>query len=90
MHFTYATVGTCSRAIDFDLDESGIVSNVAFTNGCNGNLKAVAVLTDGMPADYVIEKLEGLTCKTKQTSCGDQFATALKQALSGDLLATDE
>lgn len=82
MHYTYKTTGTCSRAIDFDLDEQGIVSNIEFTNGCDGNLKALALLTEGSSARAVIEKLEGVTCKSKPTSCGDQFARALKEALA--------
>lgn len=85
MHHTYITHGTCSRAIDFELDENGIVSQVEFTNGCNGNLKALAILTEGAPATEVIAKLEGLTCKSKPTSCGDQFARALKEALKSNL-----
>lgn len=80
MHYTYVTQGTCSRAIDFDLSEDNIVSNVEYTAGCNGNLKALGILTEGLPAEVVIEKLAGLTCKTKPTSCGDQLARALKEA----------
>lgn len=82
MHYTYKTTGTCSRAIDFDLDEQGIVSNIEFTNGCDGNLKALALLMEGSSARAVIEKLESVTCKSKPTSCGDQFARALKEALA--------
>ena len=85
MHYTYTTSGTCSRSINFDMDENSTVSNVSFVNGCNGNLKAISILTEGMPAADIIHKLEGLTCKSKPTSCGDQFACALKQALSGSL-----
>ena len=80
MTYEYRTRGTCSTKIDFEL-EDGIVKNVAFTNGCNGNLKAISKLVDGMEAEKVIELLEGNTCGMKPTSCADQLAKALSAAL---------
>lgn len=65
--------------IQFDL-EDGIVKNVAFTNGCNGNLKAIAKLVEGMPKEKVISLLRGNTCGMKKTSCADQLAIALSEA----------
>ena len=80
MHYQYRTQGVCSQLIDFDL-EDGVVSNVSFYGGCNGNLKAIAALVEGKPADEIIEMLGGIRCGYKPTSCGDQLATALQLAL---------
>ncbi|MBQ6321583.1 MAG: TIGR03905 family TSCPD domain-containing protein [Lachnospiraceae bacterium] len=81
MHSHYKTKGTCSVAIDFDLD-GDIVHNVTFTSGCNGNLKGIGKLVEGMKAQDVIDKLSGTTCGPKNTSCPDQLARALKAALN--------
>lgn len=78
MEYTYNTKGTCSRKIDFEI-ENGIVKNVKFTGGCNGNLKAVAALVEGQPKDKVIKLLKGIKCGLKETSCGDQLAKALEE-----------
>ncbi len=78
--YTYRTRGTCSSQITFDLTD-GIVSNVRFTGGCNGNLKGIGRLVDGMPARDVISKIKGTTCGAKGTSCPDQLAKALEAAL---------
>ena len=80
MSYTYKTKGTCSTRIKFDLN-NGIVSGVEFTNGCNGNLKAISKLVEGMEAEKVIELLDGNTCGMKPTSCADQLAKALAEAL---------
>ena len=80
MHYQYRTQGVCSQLIDFDL-EDGVVSNVSFYGGCNGNLKAIAALVEGKPADEIIETLQGIQCGYKPTSCSDQLATALQLAL---------
>lgn len=77
-HFTYTTEGVCSRQIDFDV-ENGIVHNVSFLGGCNGNLKAISKLVEGMPAEKVIEILRGNTCGDNTTSCADQLTKALEQ-----------
>lgn len=74
----YNTSGVCSRAIEFDV-EDGCVKNVRFTGGCKGNLQGIARLVDGMPADEVISRLEGIKCGVKSTSCPDQLAKALKE-----------
>lgn len=78
MHYTYKTKGTCSTQIDFDVKDNKIY-NVEYTRGCNGNLKAIARLVEGQELDTVIEKLEGITCGFKNTSCGDQLAKALQE-----------
>ena len=80
----YTTQGVCSRFIDFDL-EDGIVKNVVFTGGCNGNLKVIAALVEGQPAEDVIKRLTGTKCGFKPTSCPDQLAKALEAALAGKL-----
>ena len=80
MKYTYRTTGTCSREIVFDL-EDGIVKNISFQGGCNGNLKGVSSLAEGQKAEDVIKRLEGIKCGFKNTSCPDQLATALKEAL---------
>ena len=80
----YTTQGTCSRFIDFDL-EDGIVKNVVFTGGCNGNLKGIGSLVEGMEATEAIKRLTGIKCGFKSTSCPDQLATALEAALAGKL-----
>mgnify|MGYP002626097201 CR=1 FL=1 len=81
MKYSYKTKGTCSTQIEFDLTD-GILRDVQFTNGCNGNLKAIARLVEGLPADQVAEKLTGIQCGFKDTSCGDQLSKALWEALS--------
>ena len=81
MEYQYTTKGTCSRAISFQI-EDGKLKNVAFLGGCNGNLKGICSLVEGMNVDEVISRLEGTTCGSKATSCPDQLATALKEALA--------
>lgn len=77
MKFTYNTVGTCSRQIILEV-ENDIIKNIEFIGGCNGNLKGIASLCEGMTVDEVIERLEGIRCGFKNTSCPDQLANALK------------
>ena len=79
MQFEYTTKGTCSRQILFTI-EDGKVMNVQYIGGCNGNLKGIGALVEGMDIDEVITRLEGTTCGPKNTSCPDQLAQALKQA----------
>ncbi len=74
----YKTKGTCSQAIDFDI-EDGKVYNVRFYGGCNGNLKGIGSLVEGMEVAEVVKRLEGTTCGFKNTSCPDQLAKALKE-----------
>ena len=74
----YKTQGTCSQYIDFDL-EDGIIKNVVFTGGCNGNLKGIRSLIIGMNLDEIKEKLSGIKCNFRDTSCPDQIANAIKE-----------
>ncbi len=83
MTHSYKTRGTCSRQIDFELD-NGIVKNVSFFGGCNGNLKGIGALVEGRPAEEVIELLKGMKCGFKNTSCPDQLALALEKALNDE------
>ena len=83
MKYTYRTKGTCSRSITFDI-EDGVVRNVQFEGGCNGNLKGIGAIVDGMKVEDVIDKLSGIRCGFKNTSCPDQLAIALGEALAQD------
>ena len=79
MEFTYKTKGVCSQLIHFEVEDNK-VHNVQFFGGCNGNLKGIAALVEGMDIDDVIARVEGTTCGMKKTSCPDQLAQALKEA----------
>lgn len=81
MRCSYKTSGVCAQLIEFDLD-GDVVSNVAFAGGCNGNLKAISKLVDGMTVDQIEAKLKGNICGFKNTSCADQLAIAVRQAAS--------
>ncbi len=81
MHHTYKTKGTCSSKIDFDL-EDGIVQNVRFTGGCNGNLKGISALVEGKRAEEIASLLQGVQCGMKGTSCPDQLSRALTEAMA--------
>lgn len=78
--YEYKTFGTCSQRILFDI-EDGKIKNVQFIGGCNGNLKGIGALVEGMDANEAISRLDGITCGGKPTSCPDQLARALKQAI---------
>ncbi len=80
MTINYTTKGTCSRQINIEV-EDGIIKSCEFIGGCNGNLKGISRLVTGMKVEDVIAKVEGTTCGPKSTSCPDQLAQALKQAL---------
>lgn len=79
MKYNYRTRGVCSSEISFEIEE-GIVHNVQFLGGCNGNLKAISKLLEGMPSDKVVDILSGNTCGVKGTSCADQLARAISEA----------
>ena len=78
MHYEHTNKGTCSRSILFDI-EDGKVKNVQYIGGCNGNLKGIGALVEGMKAEDVIARVEGIRCGMKSTSCPDQLAQALKE-----------
>jgi uncharacterized protein (TIGR03905 family) len=75
--YEYKTKGTCSRKITFDIID-GKIRSVAFVDGCDGNLKALGILLEGMDASEAVKKLKGLRCEDKKTSCADQFARAVE------------
>ena len=77
---TYIPEGVCATEIAFEI-EGGILHNVRFTDGCDGNSKAVSRLVEGMWVDEVMRKLRGINCEEKGTSCTDQLAKALEEAL---------
>ncbi len=79
MTYTYQTHGTCSSKIELELD-GNIVKNVKFTGGCPGNLQAIPKLVEGLTVEQVEEKLSGIHCGMKSTSCGDQLARACREA----------
>jgi uncharacterized protein (TIGR03905 family) len=79
MRYDYKTKSVCATNISFDLNGDK-VSNVTFTNGCNGNLKAISKLVDGMTVDEIESKLKGNICGAKNTSCADQLAIAVREA----------
>ncbi len=80
-NFSYKTRGTCSREIKFDLD-GNTVKNVQFSMGCSGNTQGISKLVEGMDADELIARLEGINCGGRGTSCPDQLAKAVRQAKS--------
>ena len=80
MHYRYKTSGTCSQFIDFDLN-GNIVKNISFTYGCNGNLKAISKLVDGWTVEKIEEYLKGNLCGMRGTSCADQLARGVREAL---------
>lgn len=80
MTYTYYPKGTCSRQIDLEIVDD-IIKDVKFTGGCNGNLKGISALVKGMNVDDAISKCEGITCGAKSTSCPDQLAHALREAI---------
>lgn len=80
MNYTFKTRGVCASTINFELND-GIVSDVSFIGGCNGNLKAVSKLVEGMEAEKLISILKGNKCGFKNTSCADQLAIAIEKAL---------
>ena len=82
MTLKYKPRGTCSSMMEVTV-EDGIVMNVKITGGCNGNLQGISALVRGMKAQDAIERLRGIRCGFKNTSCPDQIAKALEEALEG-------
>ncbi|MBO4863342.1 MAG: TIGR03905 family TSCPD domain-containing protein [Eubacterium sp.] len=79
-HYSYSPKGVCSVQIDFDI-EDGLLHNVRFTGGCNGNLKAIGRLVEGKPATEIADILRGNQCGMRGTSCADQFSKAIDEAV---------
>lgn len=86
MTYNYMTKGTCSMQITLDID-GDIVSNVSFMGGCNGNLQGVSKLVDGMTVEQIEDKLKGIKCGRRPTSCPDQLALAVREAYEAEQAA---
>ena len=84
MHYEYKPRGICSNLIELDV-ENGIIDTVILHNGCDGNHKGLTALLRGMKVDEAIERIEGITCNARPTSCPDQVAQALKLIRDGAL-----
>ncbi len=82
MTYTYRTRGVCSKEMRFELDSGHIIHNVQVVGGCNGNLQGIARLVEGMKAEDAIERMRGIRCGFKDTSCPDQLSIALGEALA--------
>lgn len=80
-HCSYNTRGTCSRRIDFDIDDEGRLHNVCFLGGCAGNTAGICLLAEGMDAAALADRLRGVQCGAKGTSCPDQLARAIDENL---------
>ena len=78
---TFAPSGVCCKMTEFEIDDNNKLHNVVFTAGCNGNLKGIAKLVEGMDAQHVADLLEGNTCGNRPTSCPDQLSKAIKENL---------
>ena len=85
MEYHYKTKGTCSRRIDVEL-EDGRIKAVKFHGGCNGNLQGITALIQGAPTLEIIRKCKGIQCGMRGTSCPDQLAHALEEALAAEKL----
>ncbi len=79
MDYKFRTRGVCAQEISFKLD-GNVVTDISFYGGCNGNLKAISKLCDGMTVEQIEDKLKGNTCGYKPTSCADQLAVAVREA----------
>jgi len=83
MKYTHRNRGTCSSTVSFEIND-GIINNVSFVGGCNGNLKAIARLVEGCDAKKVADILRGNRCGPRSTSCADQLASAIDDALNSE------
>lgn len=81
MEYTYRTSKTCSTEIKFEIQDNKL-KNIRFIGGCNGNLKGIAALVEGMDCEEVVKRLSGITCGFKSTSCPDQLSKAVQEAIS--------
>lgn len=80
-HVEFTPQNVCSKKITFDITDDNKITNLSFTGGCNGNLKAISKLLEGFPAEKAIEILQGNTCGVRNTSCADQLTKAIKSNL---------
>lgn len=78
MHISYTPKGICAKKVDFDV-EDGVVKNVVFVGGCDGNHKGLAALAEGMTPEEIVKRMKGITCGFRATSCPDQLTAALEK-----------
>lgn len=78
MHYSFNTRGVCAKKLEFDIEE-GVVKNIVFFGGCDGNHKGLAALAEGMTPDEAAKRLRGITCGMRKSSCPDQLAVALEE-----------
>jgi uncharacterized protein (TIGR03905 family) len=81
MTYTYTPRGVCSRQINLEIDDNGVIRDCSFYGGCSGNTQGVSALVKGMTAEEAIAKLEGIKCGPRPTSCPDQLSKALREAI---------
>lgn len=84
MTYNFTPKGVCSRNITVELSADGVIENVSFLGGCNGNLQGISALVKGMKADEAISRLKGINCSGRGTSCPDQLSKALEAALAAN------
>ena len=82
MIYTFRPRGVCSQEMQVEVDDHGIIRDMRVLGGCSGNLQGISALVKGMPAEEAIKRLKGIRCGFKDTSCPDQFARKLEQALA--------
>lgn len=82
--YTFQPRGVCSREMQVDLDDQGVIQSLRVTGGCSGNLQGIAALVKGLPAGEAIRRLKGIHCGPRSTSCPDQLALGLEQFLGRD------
>ena len=82
MIYTVRPRGVCSQEMQVEVDDQGIIRDMRVLGGCSGNLQGISALVKGMPAEEAIKRLKGIRCGFKDTSCPDQFARNLEQALA--------
>lgn len=84
MTYSFRPRGVCSREMTVELDDQGIIRDLKIRGGCDGNLKGISVLVQGMKAQEAVERLKGISCGPRATSCPDQLARGLEQILAGN------
>lgn len=81
MKYSYFPTGVCSRQINLELDDNGKITNCEFVGGCSGNTQGICMLVKGMDAKDAVDRLKGIDCRGRGTSCPDQLSKALEEAL---------
>lgn len=84
MTYRFRPRGVCSQEMQVDVDDQGVIQELRVLGGCSGNLQGIASLVKGMPAREAIERLKGIRCGFKDTSCGDQLARAIREAIAAN------